>query len=60
MQYITNTDIKCVVVPMFPSLSLEKILTHFRRPHHIYEYLPDEVNEFVVNRQFVLDVSTWP
>ena len=49
-KYITNADIKCVVVPQFPSLSLEKVLSRFERPHPIYEYLPDEVNEFVVNR----------
>ena len=55
-KYITNADIKCVVVPQFPSLALEKVLSRFKRPHPIYEYLPDEVNEFVVNRQFVLDV----
>ena len=49
-KYITNADIKCVVVPQFPSLALEKVLSRFERPHPIYEYLPDEVNEFVVNR----------
>ena len=42
---------------MYPSLSLEKILEEFRPPHEIYDYLPDEVNEYLVNRQFVLDVS---
>ena len=44
-------------MPHFPALSLEKILDHFPPPHSIYEFLPDEVNEFVVNRQFVLDVG---
>ncbi len=44
---------------MYPSLSLEKILEEFRPPHEIYNYLPDEVNEYLVNRQFVLDVRAF-
>ncbi len=44
-------------MPYYPDLSLEKILEQFPKPHDIYDYLPDEINEFVVNRQFVLDVS---
>jgi len=56
-QHILNNAVNRVDVPHFPSLSLDKILAQFKRPHPIYDFLPDEVNEFVVNRQFVLDVS---
>jgi hypothetical protein len=49
-KHILNKDVKRVDVPHYPSLSLEKILEQFKKPHKIYEYLPDEVNEFVVNR----------
>ena len=56
-QHILNKDVKRIDVPHFDSLSLGKIFAHFAPPNAIYDYLPDDINEFEVNRQFVLDVS---
>ncbi len=56
-QHFTNPDVQRIDVPYYPTLSLEKILAEFRPPDAIYEYLPDDVDEFNVNRQFVLDVK---
>ena len=60
LQHFLNPQVKRIDVPFYPNLSLDKVLAEFRRPHAIYDYLPDEVNEFLVNRQFVLDVSLQP
>ncbi len=56
MKSILNPDVKRINVPHYPGLTLEKILAEFPKQHEIYKYLPEDVNEFVVNRQFVLDV----
>ena len=56
MKFFLNTEVKRIDVPYYPSLSLEKILNEFKPPHDIYDYLPDDIDEFNVNSQFVLDV----
>jgi len=52
-----STNIHRIEVPHYQTLALDRILGEFGPPHAIYQYLPDEINEFVANRQFVLDVD---
>ncbi len=60
-KHILNPDVQRIDVPHYKGLSLADILAEFPRPHDIYQYLPDDINEFNVNRQFVLDVRPlWP
>jgi hypothetical protein len=50
LQHVLNVDVQRIDVPLFPGLSVEDILRQFKRPHDIYDYLPDEIDEFTCNR----------
>ena len=56
-QFIKMHEVKRIEVPLFPSLTIEKILEKFPAEHDAFKYLPDEVDDLSANRQFILDVN---
>lgn len=43
-------DVKRVEVPLFPNLTIEKIVEQFPPEHEAFKYLPDEVDDLSANR----------